>query len=116
MDSFTQPTYSFTPEAVTLAGSARLAYIRKVYSYFALAIAAGIGGALLAMNTDLVFFAVAHPFIGLIAFLGMAFFASASAGNPIRSLPTLFVFTFISGIIISLMLYAIVHGYIRCSD
>jgi modulator of FtsH protease len=116
MDTFGRPEYSFTPEAMTLAGSARLAYIRKVYAYFSLAIAAGIGGALIAMNTSLVFFAVHHPFIGLIIFFGMAIFASASAGNPIRAVPTLFGFTFVSGIIISPTLYAIAHGYVHGAD
>src|SRR5437763_1705313 len=113
MDSFTQPTYSFTSEAVMLAGSARLAYIRKVYAYFSLALAAGIGGALIAMNSSLVYFFAEHIFIGAILFIGMAIFASASAGNPARALPTLFAFTFISGLFISPTLYAIAHGYIR---
>lgn len=116
MDTFGRPSYSFTPEAMSLAGEARLAYIRKVYSYFAMAVGAGVGGALIAMNTSLVYFAVAHPFIGFILFIGMAIFASASAGNPSRALPTLFGFTFVSGIIISPTLFAIAHGYVRGAD
>jgi modulator of FtsH protease len=113
MDTFGRSTYSFTPDAISLAGTARLAYIRKVYTYFSMAIAVGIGGALIAMNTSLVYFSVQHPFIGLIVFLGMAIFASSSAGNPTRALPTLLGFTFVSGVIISPTLFAIAHGYIR---
>ncbi len=116
MDTFGQSAYNFTPEAMTLVGEARLAYIRKVYSYFALGIAAAIGGSLLAMNTGLVFFAVAHPFIGLIAFFGMVIFASSSASNPARAVPTLLGFTFVSGVFISPTLYAIAHGYIPGAD
>jgi modulator of FtsH protease len=116
MDSFGGSAYNFTPEAITLVGEARLAYIRKVYSYFALGIAAAIGGSLLAMNTQLVFFAVDHPFIGIIAFFGMVIFASASATNPTRALPTLLGFTFVSGIFISPTLYAIAHGYVHGAD
>ncbi|MDP4221634.1 MAG: Bax inhibitor-1/YccA family protein [Bacteroidota bacterium] len=113
MDRYPGSAYSFTPEAVSLAGEARLAYIRKVYTFFGLGIAGGVVGSLIAMNTSLVFFAIQHPFIGLIAFLGMAIFASASAGNPSRAVPTLIGFTFVSGVIISPTLYAIAHGFIR---
>jgi modulator of FtsH protease len=116
MDTFGSSSYSFTPEAMTLVGEARLAYIRKVYAYFGLGIAAAIGGSLIAMNTGLVFFSLQHPFIGLIAFLGMAIFASSSATNPTRAVPTLLGFTFVSGVIISPTLYAIAHGYIHGTD
>ncbi len=112
MDTFGRPEYSFTPDAIALVGDARLAYIRKVYTYFAFGIAAAVAGSLIAMNTGLVFFAIAHPFIGLIAFFGMAIFASASANNPTRAVPTLVGFTFVSGVIISPTLFAIAHGYI----
>jgi len=113
MDTFGQSSYSFTPDALTLVGQARIAYLRKVYSYFALGIAAAIGGSLLSMNTGLVYFALAHPFIGMIAFIGMAIFASSSANNPTRALPTLIAFTFVSGVIISPTLFAIAHGYVK---
>src|SRR2546423_56872 len=112
MDNFGQSTFSFTPEALTLAGQARLAYIRKVYTYFSFGIAAAIAGSLIAMNTQLVYFALVHPFIGMIAFFGMAIFASSSANNPTRALPTLLGFTFVSGVIISPTLFAIAHGFI----
>lgn len=112
MDNYGRSTFEFTPNALSLAGSARLAYIRKVYSYFALGIAAAVGGSLLAMNTGLVYFAMQHPFIGMIAFIGMAIFASSSASNPARALPTLLGFTFVSGVIISPTLFAIASGYI----
>ncbi|MEI8135426.1 MAG: Bax inhibitor-1/YccA family protein [bacterium] len=115
MDNFGQSTFSFTPDALTLVGQARLAYIRKVYTYFSFAIFAGVAGAIIAMNTGLVFFSVQHPFIGMIAFIAMAFFASSSASNPTRAVPTLLGFTFLSGVIISPSLYAIAHGYIRGS-
>jgi modulator of FtsH protease len=113
MDTYGNQSYSFTPEAMSLVGTARLAYIRKVYTYFSFAIAAGIGGALIAMNSSLVYFFAEHPFIGIILFIGMAIFASASAGNPTRALPTLLGFTFVSGLFISPTLFAIAHGYIR---
>lgn len=112
MDTFGRPEYSFTQDSIALVGDARLAYIRKVYTYFAFGIAAAIAGSLIAMNTALVFFAIQHPFIGLIAFFGMAIFASSSANNPTRAVPTLVGFTFVSGVIISPTLYAIAHGYI----
>ncbi|MEP7235107.1 MAG: Bax inhibitor-1/YccA family protein, partial [Ignavibacteriota bacterium] len=112
MDTYGSQSYSFTPEAMTLVGEARLAYIRKVYGYFALGIAAAIGGSLLSMNTGLVYFSLQHPFIGLIAFLGMAIFASSSASSPTRAVPTLLGFTFVSGVIISPTLFAIAHGYV----
>jgi FtsH-binding integral membrane protein len=116
MDTFGRQTYSFTPDAMSLVGEVRLAYIRKVYTYFSFAIAAGVGGALISMNTSLVYYSLEHPFIGLILFFGMAIFASSSAGNPTRALPTLLGFTFVSGIIISPTLFAIAHGYVRGAD
>src|SRR6476620_2025090 len=93
--------FTFTPEALSLAGEARLAYIRKVYSYFGLAIAAAIGGTLLSMNTGLVGFFGTSPFIGLILFLGAVFLASRSAENPVTALPTLIGATFVSGLVMS---------------
>ncbi|MFI5264979.1 MAG: Bax inhibitor-1 family protein [Candidatus Kapaibacterium sp.] len=116
MDTFGGSAYNFTPEAIMLVGQARLAYVRKVYSYFALGIAAAIGGSLLSMNTSLVYFSVAHPFIGMIAFIGMAIFASVSSTNPTRAVPTLLGFTFVSGVIISPTLFAIAHGYVHGAD
>src|SRR3954470_10647104 len=100
MDTFGRPAYSFTTDAISLVGEARLVYVRKVYSYFALGIAAAIGGSVLSMNTNFVYFALQHPFIGLIVFIGMAIFASASASSPTRAVPTLLGFTFVSGVII----------------
>jgi FtsH-binding integral membrane protein len=116
MDTYGGSAFNFTPDALTMVGDARLAYIRKVYSYFALGIAAAVGGSLLSMNTQLVYFALAHPFIGLILFIGMAIFASASATNPSRAVPTLLGFTFVSGVIISPTLFAIAHGYVPGAD
>ena len=42
MDTFGRPEYSFTPDAIALVGDARLAYVRKVYTYFAFGIAAAV--------------------------------------------------------------------------
>ncbi len=113
MENIGNPVYSFTPEALELVGEARLAYIRKVYSYFAIAVASAIAGTLIAMNTGLAFSFSNAPFIGIIAFFGSIWFASRSANNPSRAVPTLSVATFISGLFVAPMLYAIAHGYIR---
>jgi modulator of FtsH protease len=103
--------YTFTPEALSLAGEARLAYIRKVYSYFGLAIAAAIGGSLLSMNTGLVVFFGTSPIISLILFFGAFFLASRSAENPAAALPTLVGATFVSGLVMSPAIYAVANGY-----
>ncbi len=126
MENFANPVYSFTPEALTLVGEARLAYIRKVYSYFAIAVGSAIAGTLIAMNTGLAFsfanaprlvglaFSFANaPIIGIAAFFGSIWFASRSANNPSRAVPTLSIATFVSGLFVAPMLYAIAHGYIR---
>jgi modulator of FtsH protease len=99
--------YTFTPEAMSVVGEARMAYIRKVYTYFALAVATGIGGTLLAVNTSLVFFFATSPFISLILFLGIVWFAGRSAENPTTALPTLAAATFVSGMVISPMIYLV---------
>ena len=116
MADFMNPVYSFTPEALQLVGEARLAYVRKVYTYFSIAVASAICGALLAMNTDLGFSFAHAPIIGIIAFFGAFWFASRSANNPSRAVPTLSVATFISGLFIAPVLYAIAHGYVRESS
>lgn len=112
MENIGNPVYSFTPEALELVGEARIAYIRKVYSYFAIAVASAIAGTLIAMNTALAFSFANAPFVGIIAFFGSIWFASRSANNPSRAVPTLSVATFISGLFVAPMLYAIAHGYI----
>lgn len=99
--------FDFTPEALSLVGEARLAYIRKVYTYFALAVATGIGGTLLAINTSLVFFFAGSPIISLILFIGIVWWASRSAENPTTALPTLAAATFVSGLVISPVIYAV---------
>ncbi len=113
MDNLANPVYSFTPEALQLVGEARLAYVRKVYTYFGIAIASAIAGTLIAMNTGLAFSFANAPIIGIIAFFGSIWFASRSANNPSRAVPTLSIATFISGLFVAPMLYAIAHGYIR---
>jgi modulator of FtsH protease len=113
MNNFGNPVYSFTPEALQLAGEAKLAYVRKVYSYFLIAVGSAITGALLAMNSDLAFSFAHAPFIGIIAFFGSMWFATRSANNPSRAVPTLSIATFISGLFVAPMLYMIAHGYIR---
>jgi modulator of FtsH protease len=113
MANFGTPVYSFTPEALQLVGTARLAYVRTVYSYFLIAVASAIAGALIAMNTDLGFSFARSPFIGIIVFFGAFWFASRSANNPSRAVPSLSIATFVSGLFVAPMLYAIAHGYIR---
>jgi modulator of FtsH protease len=113
MANFGDPVYSFTPEALQLVGTARLAYVRTVYSYFLIAVASAIAGALIAMNTDLAFSFARSPFIGIIVFFGAFWFASRSANNPSRAVPSLSIATFVSGLFVAPMLYAIAHGYIR---
>lgn len=113
MENFANPVYSFTPEALQLAGEARLAYVRKVYAYFSIAVASAIGGTLIAMESGLAFSFVHSPIIGMLVFFGSIWFASTSANNPSRAVPTLSIATFISGMFVAPMLYAIAHGYIR---
>jgi modulator of FtsH protease len=112
MNNFANPVYSFTPEALQLVGEAKLAYVRKVYSYFLIAVGSAITGTLLAMNSGLALSFAHAPFIGFIAFIGSVWFASASASNPSRALPTLSIATFISGLIIAPTLFAIARGYV----
>jgi modulator of FtsH protease len=99
--------FDFTPEALSLVGTARLAYIRKVYTYFGLAIAIGIGGTLLSINTGIVYTIAAHPIISLIAFMLTVFIASRSAENPATALPTLAGATFVSGLAISPLIFLV---------
>ena len=113
MANFGTPVYSFTPEALQLVGAARLAYVRTVYSYFLIAVGSAIAGALIAMNTDLGFSFARSPFIGIIVFFGAFWFASRSANNPSRAVPTLSIATFVSGLFVAPLLYAITHNYIR---
>jgi FtsH-binding integral membrane protein len=116
MNNYANPVLSFTPEALQLAGEARLAYIRKVYTYFSIAVMSAIGGTLIAMQSGLAFSFARAPIIGIIAFFGSIWFASRSANNPTRAVPTLSIATFISGLFVAPMLYAIAHGYIRGMD
>ncbi|SRR5579883_1913295 len=113
MQNFANPVYSFTPEALELVGEARLAYVRKVYTYFSIAVASAIAGTLIAMQSGLAFSFANAPFIGILAFIGSMWFASASANNPSRAVPTLSIATFISGLFVAPVLYAIAHGYVR---
>ncbi len=105
--------YSFTPDALQLVGEARLAYVRKVYTYFSIAVASAISGTLIAMQSDLAFSFAHSPIIGMLAFFASIWFAGKSANNPSRAVPTLSVATFISGLFVAPMLYAIAHGYFR---
>jgi FtsH-binding integral membrane protein len=112
MNNFAQPVYSFTPDALQLVGEARLAYVRKVYSYFLVAIASAAFGTLLAFQSDLGISFARSPIFALIALFGSVWFASRSANNPTLAVPTLGVATFISGLIVAPTLYVIAHGYI----
>ena len=105
--------YSFTPDALRLVGVARLAYVRKVYTYFTIAMGFAIFGTLLAMQTGLWMAFAQHPFIGMILFFGSFMLASKSANNPGRAVPTLSLATFVSGLYIAPTLFAISHGFIR---
>lgn len=113
MESINNSTFQFSSDALQTAGVARLAYIRKVYSYFFAGIVVAVVGALLTMNSELVFTIAQHPWISLIVMIGAVMLASASAKNPARALPTLLLFTFISGAVISPTLYVIANGYIE---
>ena len=113
MENFANPVYSFTPDALQLVGAARLAYVRKVYTYFSIAVASAIVGTLIAIQSNLAFSFANSPIIGMIAFFGSVWFAGRSANNPARAVPTLSIATFISGMFVAPMLYAIAHGYIR---
>src|SRR5579871_4935570 len=113
MENYANPVYSFTPEALELVGEARLAYVRKVYSYFSIAVASAIAGTLIAMQTGLAFSFANSPIIGMLVFIGSIWFASTSANNPSRAVPTLSIATFVSGMFVAPLLYAIAHGYIR---
>src|SRR5437016_5369413 len=113
MNNFANPVYSFTPEALQLVGVARLAYVRKVYAYFSIAVASAIAGTLIAMQSDLAFSFAHSPIIGMLVFFGTIWFASKSANNPSRAVPTLSIATFVSGMFVAPMLYAIAHEYIR---
>ncbi|MBS1904549.1 MAG: Bax inhibitor-1/YccA family protein [Bacteroidetes bacterium] len=111
MSQFAQ-AFQFTPDALALVGKARLAYVRKVYSYFTAGILAAIGGSILAMNSSLVFIAAQHRIILFIVYIGAFFLAQSSADKPARAVPTMILFTFISGVVLSPLLYAIAHSLI----
>lgn len=112
MNSINNQTFEFSGDALQSVGQARLAYVRKVYSYFGLGLLLAAAGTLISMNTSIVFIVMAHPIIALLVMIGAVIFASASAKNQTRALPALLLFTFISGLTISPTLYAIANGYI----
>lgn len=112
MNSINNQSFEFSGDALQSVGQARLAYIRKVYSYFGLGLLLAAAGTLISMNTGIVFMVAAHPIIALLVMIGAVIFASASAKNQTRALPALLLFTFISGLTISPTLYAIANGYI----
>jgi modulator of FtsH protease len=97
--------YNFTPEALSLAGVARLAYIRKVYSFFGLAILAGIGGAIVSIQTGLVMAMAGSPIIGLILFIGAVWVAGRQADNPVLAIPLLSLSAFVSGLVASPLIF-----------
>ena len=112
MPGFTGGAYQFTPDALQLVGEARLAYIRKVYSYFGFGILTAAGGALLAMNSDLVFFAQQNRLMMFVVYLGAFFLAQSTEERPNYAFPTMLLFTTISGVTLSPLLYAMVHSLI----
>jgi FtsH-binding integral membrane protein len=111
MSQFAQ-AYQFTPDALQLVGKARLAYVRKVYSYFTMGLLAAIAGSVLAMNSSLVFLAAQHRLMLFLVYLGAFFFAQSSADKPGRAVPTMLLFSAISGVVLSPLLYAIAHSLI----
>lgn len=112
MNTSSAPAYSFTPGALALVGEARLAYIRQVYSYFSIGIVGGIVGALLGMETSIGRGIMSMPLVGIILFFGTFWFAQRSAANPARAVPTMILFTLVSGLFLSPVLYIYAHGYI----
>ena len=113
MATLSNPVYSFTPEALSLVGEARLAYVRKVYTYFLFAVLSAIGGTVISMQSGLAISFMNSPFIGMIVFIGMTVFAAKSSSSPTRAVPTLSAAAFVSGLIIAPTLFAIAHGYVR---
>jgi FtsH-binding integral membrane protein len=63
-----------------------------------------------AMNSELVFFTAQHGIITFLVYLGAFFWAQASADKPGRAVPTMVLFTFISGVILSPLLYMLAHS------
>lgn len=106
------PSFDFTPEALTLVGEARLAYVRKVYSYFGLGILAAIGGALFSMQTPLVMIVHQNPLLGFAASIMMVIFASKSSTHPRYAVPTLIGYAFVVGVVLSPTLFMISNRYI----
>lgn len=106
-------TYEFSGDALRSAGVARLAYVRKVYSFFGLGLLAAVGGTLITMNSPGLLQSIAlHPWITLIVMIGAVFFASAMSRRPQAALPAMLLFTFISGASIAPTIYVIASGYI----
>jgi FtsH-binding integral membrane protein len=104
--------FQFTPEAMALVGKARLAYIRKVYSYFGFGLLAAIAGTLISMNSQLMYLAAQHTIILIVVYFGAFFLAQKSADKPNRAVPTMLFFTFVTGVLLSPLLFAIAHSLI----
>src|SRR4051812_34390634 len=111
-----EAVYSFTPEALHLVGEARLAYVRKVYSYFGLGLLSAAFASIFAMNSPLVFMMARSPILSIVLFIGLMVFANRSATNAKRAVPTLVAATFMTGLIFSPVLYGIAHNLIPGSS
>jgi len=114
MNSTNTGSFEFSGDALRTAGIARLAYIRKVYSFFSLGLVAAVAGTLITMNSPGLLSQIAqHPWITLFVMIGAIFFASAMSHRPTMALPAMLLFTFISGASIAPTLYVIASGYIE---
>jgi len=90
---------------MSLVGEARLAYIRKVYSFFGLAILAGVGGAVVSIQSGLVLAIAGSPFIAFILLMASIWFAGRHADNQTLAIPLLSLSAFISGLAASPLIF-----------
>src|SRR5688572_29549856 len=113
MNSLNTGSFEFSSDALQAAGVARLAYVRKVYSFFGLGLLTAVSGTMITMNSPAMLTTIAaHPWITLLVMIGGIFFANAMANKPQMALPAMLLFTFISGASIAPTLYVIASGYI----
>ncbi len=113
MNSLNTGSFEFSSDALQAAGVARLAYVRKVYSFFGLGLLTAASGTMITMGSPAMLNMVAmNPWITFFVMIGGIFFAKAMSNKPQMALPAMLLFTFISGASIAPMLYMIASGYI----
>ncbi len=110
--------YSRTQQPHALQGASSLAYLRRVYVYFAGGVAVAIAGALIALYAGapvavgnglslppIVAFAIDHWIIGLVAYFGAFMVASYVRRSPGLNVVALLAYTFITGLYLAPMLF-----------